>query len=88
VERLTKIERSGAVAAAAAHDINNELTVILSTVTDSIEKLGLTHPARPLLLELRSSAQRCAWMTSDLLNYSARHGVRPTSERLENLLRA
>jgi signal transduction histidine kinase len=88
VERVVKFERAGAVAAAAAHDINNELTVILSTVTESIEKLALTHPARPLLLELRSSAQRCAWLTSDLLNFSARNGVRPSAERLESLLHA
>jgi hypothetical protein len=76
------------VAAAAAHDFNNELTVILSTVTESIHKLPLTHPARPLLMELRSSAQRCAWLTADLLNYSARSGVRPSPERLESLLHA
>ena len=79
-------DRVWAVAAAAAHDLNDELTVILSTVTTSIETLEPGHPARPLLLDLRCAAQRCAWKASGLLNYSARHGAHPVAASLENLL--
>ena len=75
------------MAAAAAHDLNDELTVILSSVTDSIETLEPGHPARPLLLDLQSAAQRCAWKTSSLLNYSARQGAQPVSAPLERLLK-
>jgi len=86
VERLVKADRICAVAAAAAHDLNNELTVILSSVTSSILALEAGHPARPLLLELQSAAQRCAWKTSGLLNYTSRHGVQPAAATLESLL--
>ena len=86
MERLTKTDRACAVAAAAAHDLNNELTVILSSVTDSILALEPGHPARPLLLELRSAAQRCAWKASGLLNYSARRGARPSPAPMESLV--
>ncbi|HLK68097.1 MAG TPA: hypothetical protein VKU19_31910 [Bryobacteraceae bacterium] len=79
-------DRVWAVAAAAAHDLNDELTVILSSVTTSISTLEAGHPARPLLLDLRSAAQRCAWMTSGLLNCSVRHGAQPVAVSLEDLL--
>ena len=86
MERLYKNDRACAVAAAAAHDLNNELTVILSSVTTSISVLEPGHPARPLLLELRSAAQRCAWKASGLLNYGARGGARPSPAPMESLI--
>ena len=85
VERLTKADRACAVAAAAAHDLNNELTVIVNSVSFSLHALEPGHPARSLLLELQNAAQRCVWKTSGLLNYSARrgaHGVNVPMERL------
>jgi hypothetical protein len=86
VERLTPATRAYAIAAAAAHDLNDELTVILNSVTRSIVELGADHPARPFLLDLRSAAQRCAWKTSGLLNYSACKGARPTAVPMERMV--
>jgi hypothetical protein len=74
------------VAAAAAHDLNDELTIIFSTVCDSIASLEPGHPARAMLLDARSAAQRCAWKASGLLNFTARAGVRPARTPLETLL--
>lgn len=75
-----------AVAAAAAHDFNNELTVILSSVTTSIQNLEPGHPARPLLLDLQNAAQRCAWKASGLLNFSAESGTPPVRAPFESLI--
>jgi len=86
VERLTRADRICAVAAAAAHDLNDELTVILSTVTFSIRTLEPGHPARAMLLDLQSAAQRCAWKASGLLNFSARRGARPSAATFERML--
>jgi hypothetical protein len=86
VKPLPRADRTVAVAAAAAHDLNDDLTVILSTVTDSLRALDPAHPARPLLLELRSAAQRCAWTASGLLNFTARRGARPSCVTLERLV--
>ena len=86
VERLTHADRACAVAAAAAHDINDELTIIVNTTTSSLETLEPGHPARPYLLELQRSAQRCVWKTSGLLNYGARRGVRPINATMERLI--
>jgi hypothetical protein len=86
VERSTRFDRASVVAAAAAHDLNDELTVILNSVSSSLATLDPAHPARPLLLELQSAAQRCVWKTSALLNFGLRRGVRPVATPLERLL--
>ena len=86
VERLTKAEHAHAVAAAAAHDLNNELTVILSTVSDLIGSMELGHPARPQLQEVEQAAQRCARKSSGLLIYGIKGGPRAASTPLETLL--
>jgi hypothetical protein len=74
------------VAAAAAHDFNDELTIIFSSVCDTLAALPAEHPSRRMLLEARSAAQRCAWKASGLLNYGARQGVRATRAPLETLI--
>ena len=86
MERLLKTDRAYAIATAAAHDLNDELTVILSSVTNSIKTLEPGHPARPLLLDVQGAAQRCAWMATTLLSYGARKGVRPAPASVERLV--
>lgn len=75
------------MAAAAAHDFNNELTVILSGVSGMITSLEPGHPARPYLLDVQSAAQRCAHKTSGLLAFGTRR-VRPSRASLESLIEA
>jgi hypothetical protein len=83
VERLTNADRACALAAAAmAHDFNSELTVILSSVSMAIAALEPGHPARRPLFDLENAAERCADKCSDLLVFSARHGVRPSRTTL------
>ncbi|HXS95379.1 MAG TPA: hypothetical protein VN736_12300 [Candidatus Limnocylindrales bacterium] len=86
MESFSRNDRAGAVAAAAAHDLNDELTIILTSLTDSLASLAPDHPARALLIEARGAAQRCAWKASGLLNFSARRGARPSAASLEALL--
>jgi C4-dicarboxylate-specific signal transduction histidine kinase len=86
VERITRIDRTGAVAAAAAHDWNEELTVILSSIDSLLETVTASGPARQILLELRGAAQRCAWKSSGLLNFAARRGARPSAASMESLI--
>ena len=86
MEEPSNAKRAGAVAAAAAHDFNNELTVILSSVTDALCRLESGHPARALLLDIRAAAQRCVWKTSALLNFSARLNSGPVRASFEYLV--
>jgi hypothetical protein len=86
VEHLTNTDRACAVAAAAAHDFNNELTVILSSVTGALETVGAEHPAHLLLLDLEAAAQRCVWKASGLLNFSTRVNPHPVRASFEFLI--
>ena len=86
VERLNNADRACAVAAAAAHDFNDELTIIVNSASASILTLEPGHPARPYLAAIQTAAQRCVWKASGLLNYSARQGARPVSAAMERLL--
>ena len=74
------------MAAAAAHDLNDELTVILSSVGCTLEYLAPGHPARRWLLEAKRAVQRCAWKTSSLLSFSAREGGRRAATPMEALM--
>ena len=86
IPKLTVASRAAAVHVAAAHDFNNELTIILSAAAEAMLSTESGHPARPLLLDLQMAAQRCAWKASSLLNFGARHGALPVAIRLEELL--
>ena len=86
MEHLNRTQQACAVTAAAAHDINNELTVILSGVCGTLAELGPNHPARDLLVQARAAAQRCAGKASGLLNFSAKRGVMPVRDSLDHLM--
>jgi signal transduction histidine kinase len=86
VELITKTDRACVVAAAAAHEFNNELTVILSTVASSLEALEPGHPARLHLVTLQDAAERCARNTSGLLHFSKRRDAPVVRTSFEKLL--
>jgi len=86
VEPLTAADRACAVAAAAAHDFNNELTVILSSVAGALGAVPAENPARELLLDIQAAAQRCVWKASGLLNFTARVHPIPVRASFEYLI--
>jgi hypothetical protein len=87
VERLLKTDRVCAIAAAAAHGLNNELTVILNSVSNSIPTLEPGHPARPDLLDLHLAVLRCSRIASGLLEFSATNGGRAASAPFDHLVK-
>ena len=86
VERVVRIDRAYLVAAAAARDLNDELTVIMSSLEGILDRLDDGHPALPLLAELQGAAQRCIWKAAGLQEFGARRGVPPIATPLEKLL--
>ena len=87
VERLLKTDRVCAIAAAAAHDLNNELTVILNSVSNSIPTLEPGHPARPDLLDLHLAVLRCSRIASGLLEFSSTNGGRAACASFDYLVK-
>jgi signal transduction histidine kinase len=86
MEHSNPTRRACAVAAAAAHDFNNELTVILSSAADALLLVKAPDPARDLLLDIQAAAQRCVWKASGLLNFSARVSPGPVRASFEYLI--
>jgi PAS domain S-box-containing protein len=71
-----KLESIGRLAGGIAHDFNNMLTAILgnadiATRADSLERV------RPLLAEIRLTAERSAALTAQLLTFARRQAVEP-----------
>jgi len=86
VERIRKPDAACVLAAAAAHDFNNELTVILSSVATLIGVLEPGHPAQLQALDLQEAARRCARKSSGLLQFGLRRGAQPSRMPLELLI--
>jgi hypothetical protein len=86
VERVVRIDRAYMVAAAAAREINDELTVIVNSLEGILDCLEEGHPALPLLAELQGAAQRCVWKSAGLMEFGARRGLPPRIAPLDKLL--
>src|SRR5579863_2084727 len=63
-----KLEMLGALAGFIAHDLNNELTVILGNVGLSLDAVEPGHAFHESLGEAQQAARRCVEMTRALLN--------------------
>jgi len=81
-----RADRSTAVVAAAAHEFNDELTVIMNAVAESLDALPAAHPLYPRLMDAQSAAHRCAQRAEGMLCFSARRGQRPSPSCVEALL--
>src|SRR5271169_4448371 len=82
-----KLEMMGALAGFIAHDLNNELTVILGNVGLSLDSLDPDHSLYEGLIEAQQATQRCVEMTRALLNLG--QGVKPElrTVQLDQLLK-
>jgi hypothetical protein len=69
-------DQSAEMAHSAARGMNDELTVILNSVVESLETLDPEHPARHLLLDLEIAAKRCVLISNGLMRYSQRQSMR------------
>jgi hypothetical protein len=80
------VDKPYSVTASVSHDLNDELTIILTSALLSIDMLDLDHPAVPLLLEIQCAAERCADRAEGLLRYSWRKGGLPVAASFESLI--
>jgi len=68
----TSMQVLGALAAGVAHELNEELTVIMSSLEAATAHLDPGHPARRELKQLRMAARRCVHTTESLLAFTSR----------------
>jgi two-component system cell cycle sensor histidine kinase/response regulator CckA len=76
-----KLEMLGALAGFIAHDLNNELTVILGNVGLALDALDPDHPLNEGLLEAQRACHRCVDMTRALLSLG--QSVKPEIKPVE-----
>jgi hypothetical protein len=83
---VTSADKARAVAAAAAHDLNDELTIVLGCLNAAFISLPRDAPERLVLAEAQDAARRCAWKAAGLLRFGARAGRRPSAATMEQVL--
>jgi PAS domain S-box-containing protein len=88
LERARRLETLGGFAGGVAHDFNNQLTSVLGNATLARESLEPAHPAQEILADLASSAEHCARLTRDVLDFARRGPARPERIDLATLLPA
>jgi two-component system, cell cycle sensor histidine kinase and response regulator CckA len=71
-EASRPIEVLAALAAGIAHEFNEDLTVILSSLSHALEDVRPEHPAYEHLRELQRAARRCAETARCLTAFSVR----------------
>jgi len=93
LQEAQKLESIGRLAGGVAHDFNNMLTAILGNI-DFAEHVTSLDEVRPLLEEIRLTAERSAALTAQLLAFARRQLIEPKVlspsallARVEGLLR-
>jgi two-component system, cell cycle sensor histidine kinase and response regulator CckA len=83
-----ELEMMGALARFIAHDLNNELTVILGNVGLALDSVDEDHPLYEGLIEAQRACHRCVEMTHALLSLgqSVKPEIKPVE--LDQLLKA
>ena len=81
-----KMEAVGQLAGGVAHDFNNLLTAILGYGNLVVDSLGETDSRRDAMGEVVRAAERAATLTRQLLTFSRKHVVQPTTVNLNVLV--
>ena len=81
LRRAQQLERLGELAGGVAHDLNNQLTVMLGNAESLHVALGDDAPALADLEDVERAARHCVALTRDLLDFSRRSPR--TLERIE-----
>jgi two-component system, cell cycle sensor histidine kinase and response regulator CckA len=81
-----KMEAVGRLAGGVAHDFNNVLTAIFGYVDLLLEQFADDDPRRADLQEIRSSAERAASLTRQLLAFSRKQMLQPRELDLNQVI--
>lgn len=83
---MTAIDRQRAIGAACAHDLNDELTIIMNATQEARLRCTLDYHTMWLLNRIQDAADRCTWKTTGLLTQSLRGKVTPSPASMERII--
>ena len=86
LRHVQRMEAVGRLAGGIAHDFNNLLTGILANAEILLTDLAPSDPARTDVDEIRRAAVKAAGLTRQLLAFSRRQTIRPSSMDLGRLV--
>jgi PAS domain S-box-containing protein len=86
LRQAAKMEAVGQLAGGIAHDFNNQLTVVQGYCSLLMAKLAPNDPARDLVDEIVRAADRSSQLTSQLLAFSRKQILHPTTLDLREVL--
>src|ERR1700688_2367370 len=78
-EQQQRLELLGQMASGLAHDLNNQMMLILNHLDFALRQIPAHQPVRGDLLDVKKAAERCTEMISSLLSFG-----RPTLARLKS----
>jgi two-component system, cell cycle sensor histidine kinase and response regulator CckA len=81
-----KMEAIGQLAGGIAHDFNNLLTVVIGTASVLLEDMPVADPNRKLVNDIKSTADRAADLTRQILAFSRRQTLRPEVYSLNSIV--
>ena len=77
LRQAQKLESIGRLAGGIAHDFNNMLTAINGYSDLTLRSLGMEHPLRSNIQEIKNAGERSALLTSQLLAFSRQQILQP-----------
>lgn len=86
LERARRLETLGGFAGGVAHDFNNQLTTVLGNSALLRDAVSGNRDAEEILEDLESSAEYCAKLTRDVLDFARRSPTRQETLDLPSLL--
>jgi signal transduction histidine kinase len=86
IEHIQRLQLTGTLASGIAHDLNNELTLVLGNLQIAMGRLPNNDNARDWMNQARNAAGRCAEMSRRLLHLSGTPRPRMTDLSLNELI--
>jgi hypothetical protein len=76
------------IALAAAHDLNDEITLILNALVEAEGQTGANTYLRDMVAEAKHAAQRVVWKVAGLANHVNAMGAKPQAVPMERVMLA
>ena len=86
LRQVQRMEAAGRLAGGVAHEVNNQMTIVLGLASFILREQGLPEPIRDDVLQIRRAGERSAAITAQLLAFGRRQLLRPEPLQLNEVI--